>query len=122
MLVNVIVGYSSIRKKSPLLRCSSRFPVSVWTLAVTISTATEESSGRSATSICPENSVKRPRTLVSMCRATNSTDVCATSSAYVPAAGSSRPSTSLTACDIVPSSWLLVITPVTTSTQPLTQE
>ena len=53
-------------------------------LAVLISTFTDESSGFSATSMVPENSVNRPRTLVNMCRATNSTDVWARSSSYVP--------------------------------------
>ena len=57
-------------------------------LAVLISTATDESSGRSATSMVPENSVNRPRTLDNMWRATNSTAVWETSSSYVPGAGS----------------------------------
>ena len=78
-------------------------------LAVAISTPTEESSGRSATSIVPENSVKRPRTLDNMWRATNSTAVWATSSSYVPAAGSVTPSVSATVCDM-PSLLVLLAT------------
>ena len=63
-------------------------PVSVVMLAVCISTSTCESSGRSAIVTVPSNSVNRPRTLDSMCRATNSSRVWDLSKVHVPAGGS----------------------------------
>src|SRR5918994_7036972 len=66
-------------------------------LVVFTSTSSLESAGSSATSTHPEKSVNRPRTFVRMCRATNSTAVCAGSSSYLPAGGAWILSTSSTA-------------------------
>jgi len=72
---NVMTGYSSISKKSALLRWLSRCSKFVCTLEVCTSTSTLEVSGVSPTSTVPENSVKRPRVFVSMWRATKPTSV-----------------------------------------------
>ena len=77
---NDITGYSSLSKKSALLRWLSRCSKFVCTLPVCTSTCTLEDSGVSPTSIVPENSVKRPRVLVSMWRATKPTSVWLASS------------------------------------------
>ena len=66
-------------------------------LAASSSTSAWESSGRSAITILPSNSPKRPRTFESMCRATNSIEVWAWSNTHVPAGGSD---TSWTSCVI----------------------
>src|SRR5947208_7255110 len=91
VLLNVSTGCFSISRKSPLLRCSSRFSVWVVMLPASISTSTRESSGDSPTSIVPVNSVNWPLTFDSMCRATNPTTVWTTSSSYVPAGGIDTP-------------------------------
>ena len=90
VLLNVIFGNLSTSKKSLLRRWLSRISDPDWTLSVPISTSTLESSGVSPTSIVPATSVKRPRTFVSMCRATNSAVVCSGSISQVPA-GAPRP-------------------------------
>ena len=102
MLRNENVGYFSSSKKSPLLRWLSRCSKCVVTLPATTSTSTEELSGVSPTSIEPVNSVNRPRTLLIMCRATNSIVVCLGSS-VVRAGGRRRrwlTSTPVSACDM----------------------
>jgi hypothetical protein len=66
-----MTGCSSVSKKSALLRWLSRCSKLVCTLSVLTSTSTLDVSGVSPTSIVPLNSVKRPRTFVSMWRATN---------------------------------------------------
>src|SRR3989442_9887535 len=57
VLVNVSTGCFSISRKSPLIRCWSRFSVCVVMLSVFTSTSTRESCGESPTSIVPVNSV-----------------------------------------------------------------
>ena len=63
-------------------------------LAVLISTETDDSSGFSAISTVPAKSEKRPRTLDTiMWRTAKPTWLWLASTAYVPAAGASAPST-----------------------------
>src|SRR5437016_9305669 len=90
-LVNVSTGCFSISRKSPLIRCWSRFSVCVVMLPVFTSTSTRESSGEPPTSIVPVNSVNCPRTFDSMCRATNPTTVWVGSSSYMPTGGHATP-------------------------------
>src|SRR5438874_8604124 len=107
VLLNASTGCFSISRKSPLIRCWSRFSVCVVILPVFTSTSRCESCGESPTSIVPVNSVNCPRTFESMCRATNPTTVWVGSSSYVPAGGIDTPPYSgprTAACVI---SWLL---------------
>src|SRR5215207_9180904 len=71
VLANVSTGCCSTSRKSPFLRCWSRFSVWVVMLWVCTSTSTREPSGESPTWIVPVNSVNCPRTFDSMCRARN---------------------------------------------------
>src|SRR6266545_6851369 len=91
VLLNASTGCFSISRKSPLIRCWSRFSVCVLMLPVFTSTSTCESWGESPTSIVPVKSVNCPRTFDSMCRATNPTTVWVGSSSYVPTGGIDTP-------------------------------
>ena len=64
VLFRVMVGWFSASRKSFVRRWSSRIDWLVWMLAALTSASKVESSGFSATVKVPENSVKRPRTLV----------------------------------------------------------
>jgi hypothetical protein len=81
VLVNVISGYFSASKKSPVRRWSSRPCWPVLTLAILMVAATLDWVGSSATVMLASNSPNWPRTLLTiMCLTTKPTRVCATSS------------------------------------------
>src|SRR5256885_11735734 len=79
-------------------------PVFTWT-------STCESCGDCPTSIVPLNSVNCPRTLDSMCRATNPTTVWVWSSSYLPAGGIDTPSYSRPCSAVCAISFLLLSGP-----------
>src|SRR5215203_1887440 len=69
---NVIFGFSPVPKKSLVRRWASRCASLVSMVSALISTDTRPSMKLSpSVSIVPESSVKRPRTLVNMCRTVN---------------------------------------------------
>src|ERR687889_729098 len=69
---NVIVGFSPVPKKSLVRRWASRCASLVSMVSALISTETRPSVKLSpSVSIVPDSSVKRPRTLVNMCRTVN---------------------------------------------------
>src|SRR5918993_1437855 len=70
--VKVIDGFSPVPKKSLVRRWASRCVSLVSMLSALISTETRPSVKLSpSVSIVPDSSVKRPRTLVNMCRTVN---------------------------------------------------
>jgi hypothetical protein len=93
VLRKVMVGCSSLPKKSFDRRWASRLGSRVSTVEVSISTSSVESSGRSAMWATPLTSEKRPRTLDIRWRATNSNDACDGSISQSPGSGTCRPST-----------------------------
>jgi hypothetical protein len=95
----LILGYFSTSKKSGERRWPSRRSSRVVTLLTSSSTSADDCSGSSAITTLAVKSVKRPRTLAIMCRATNSNDEWAGSTAQVPAAGTVRPPTCRDAAD-----------------------
>ncbi len=96
VLTKVQVGWFSTSKKSLVRRWLSRFSSRVSTLPASMVTDTLESSGFSASSSVPSYLLKAPRTLdTAMWRTVKPRVVCMVSSAYVPTAGYSTPSTVL---------------------------